>query len=64
MPGTMQKFNEALSFLKAIYPHTPDVGIVLGSGLGHFSDEIEVEKEIAYDQVPNFPVSTVEGSAV
>jgi purine-nucleoside phosphorylase len=61
MPGTMQKFNEALSFLKAIYPHTPDVGIVLGSGLGHFSDEIEVEKEIAYDQVPNFPVSTVEG---
>src|SRR5213080_964664 len=57
----MQKFNEAVSYLKTAYPHIPEVGIVLGSGLGNFSDEVEVEKEIAYDQVPNFPVSTVEG---
>ena len=57
----MQKFNEAVSYLKTAYPHIPEVGIVLGSGLGNFSDEVEVEKEISYDQVPHFPVSTVEG---
>ena len=57
----MQKFNEAVSYLQTAYPHIPEVGIVLGSGLGNFSDEVEVEKEISYDQVPHFPVSTVEG---
>ena len=41
--------------------HTPTVGIVLGSGLGNFIDEIEVEKEVAYADIPHFPVSTVEG---
>lgn len=61
MSDAMQKFLEALSFLKNSYPHTPEVGIVLGSGLGNFSDEIEIEKEISYDQIPHFPVSTVQG---
>jgi purine-nucleoside phosphorylase len=61
MSDAIQKFNETLSFLKAAYPHTPEVGIVLGSGLGNFSDEVEVEKEISYDKIPHFPVSTVEG---
>ena len=61
MPGEMQKFDEALSYLKAIYPHVPEVGIVLGSGLGNFIDEVEIEKEVSYEQIPHFPVSTVEG---
>jgi purine-nucleoside phosphorylase len=34
---------------------------VLGSGLGNFVQELSVEKEIAYDTIPHFPVSTVEG---
>ena len=37
------------------------MGIVLGSGLGSFIDEISVEKEISYSEIPGFPVSTVEG---
>ena len=37
------------------------MGIVLGSGLGNFTEEIEIEKEIDYSDIPNFPVSTVEG---
>lgn len=61
MADAMQKFNETLSYLKSAYPHTPQVGIVLGSGLGNFSNEVEIEKEIPYDQIPHFPVSTVEG---
>jgi purine-nucleoside phosphorylase len=56
-----QKFKEALSYLKARYPHSPQVGIVLGSGLGNFSDEVEVEAEVDYEKIPHFPVSTVEG---
>jgi len=56
-----QKFKEALSYLKAKYPHSPQVGIVLGSGLGNFSDEVQVEAEVDYEKIPHFPVSTVEG---
>jgi purine-nucleoside phosphorylase len=61
MSDTMQKFNESLSYLKAAYPHAPQVGIVLGSGLGNFSDEVEIEAEINYSDIPHFPLSTVEG---
>ena len=61
MPGEMQKFDEALSYLKRVYPGTPEIGIVLGSGLGNFIDDVEIEKEVSYDQIPHFPVSTVEG---
>ena len=55
------QLKETANFLKANYPNPPSVGIVLGSGLGNFADEIEVEKEVAYADIPNFPVSTVEG---
>jgi purine-nucleoside phosphorylase len=61
MTDTMQKLNEAISYLKKVYAHPPEVGIVLGSGLGNFSDELSIEKEISYKEVPHFPESTVEG---
>jgi purine-nucleoside phosphorylase len=57
----MKQLNEAVKFLKKKYRYTPAVGIVLGSGLGNFIEEIEIEKEIDYSDIPNFPVSTVEG---
>ncbi len=57
----LQQLDETVQFLKAQYPHTPQVGIVLGSGLGNFASEIDVEKEVAYGDIPNFPVSTVQG---
>ena len=57
----LKQFKEAVKYLQKEYKHTPEVGIVLGSGLGNFTDDIEVEKEIDYSDIPNFPVSTVEG---
>lgn len=57
----LKQLKEAVKFLRKEYDHTPEVGIVLGSGLGNFIDEIDVEKEIDYSDIPNFPVSTVEG---
>ncbi len=61
MPGEMQKFDETVSYLKRVYPGTPEIGIVLGSGLGNFIDDVQIEKEVSYDHIPHFPVSTVEG---
>lgn len=57
----LKKFNETVKFLKKEFNGTPLVGIVLGSGLGNFIEEIAIEKEVAYADIPNFPVSTVEG---
>jgi purine-nucleoside phosphorylase len=57
----LRQLEETVDFLNTQYSGKPTVGIVLGSGLGNFIDEIEVEKEVAYVDIPHFPVSTVEG---
>lgn len=57
----MQKIKEAAEYIKSQVSTVPLVGIVLGSGLGSFTQELEVEKEIDYADIPHFPVSTVEG---
>lgn len=57
----LKKFEETVKFLRKQYKQSPSVGIVLGSGLGKFVEEIDVEKEVAYEDIPHFPVSTVEG---
>ena len=41
----------------------PKAGIILGTGLGGFSEEIKVEASIPYGEIPHFPVSTVESHA-
>src|SRR5215204_6333491 len=57
----MKQLKDAVKFLKKEYKGRPEVGVVLGSGLGNFTEEIEIEKEIDYSDIPNFPLSTVEG---
>lgn len=57
----MQKIQEAVAYIKNIINAEPVAGIVLGSGLGNFAEEIKVKHEIAYGDIPHFPVSTVEG---
>ncbi len=61
MSEVLQKIESAVAFIKNLYKETPSVGIVLGSGLGSFTGEINIEKEIPYSDIPHFPVSTVEG---
>lgn len=57
----LQQLQETVQFLQAQFKSQPTIGIVLGSGLGNFIEEIEVEKEVTYGDIPHFPVSTVEG---
>ena len=57
----LQEINEAVHFIQSKYATQPSIGIVLGSGLGSFANEIDVEFEIKYSDIPHFPVSTVEG---
>jgi purine-nucleoside phosphorylase len=57
----MDQLKEAIDFIRKQYAHQPQVGIVLGSGLGNFSQEIDIEAEIPYGDIPHFPVSTVQG---
>jgi len=57
----LQKIQETKTFLESKTNTKPFVGIVLGTGLGNLSTEIEIETAIPYGDIPNFPVSTVEG---
>ena len=61
MNAMTQRIRESASYIRGLYNTRPDVGIVLGSGLGNLVNDIAVEKEIEYDDIPHFPVSTVEG---
>ena len=61
MMNIIQQLQETTAFIRHLYAHTPETGIVLGSGLGNFAGEIAVEKEIIYNEIPHFPVATVEG---
>lgn len=55
-----QQLQETIDFLKSNKITNPEIGIVLGTGLGKLVQEISIEKEIAYADIPNFPVATVE----
>lgn len=56
-----EKVQETVKYLKERTKYTPDFGVILGSGLGSFIFDIEIEHTIPYEEIPNFPVSTVEG---
>jgi len=53
--------NETANFLKDKTSFSPEVGIILGTGLGGLVNDIDIEHSISYENIPNFPVSTVEG---
>ena len=59
--NTFDRITEATNFLKQYNTSGAKVGVVLGSGLGNFVQEIQIEHEIPYEKIPHFPVSTVQG---
>ncbi|MCM3788340.1 purine-nucleoside phosphorylase [Domibacillus indicus] len=59
----IQHIEEAAGFLKEKLNVTPEIGLILGSGLGVLADEVENAVSIPYETIPHFPVSTVEGHA-
>lgn len=56
----LELINTTVSFLKNKGIQIPEVGIILGTGLGNLATKIEKEIELDYTDIPNFPVSTVE----
>ena len=57
----LEKIQETAAFLKGKMHTSPETAIILGTGLGSLADEITEKYEIKYSDIPNFPVSTVEG---
>ena len=48
--------NKSIDYIKEKIKNQPEIGIVLGSGLGDFADAIEDKVEIPYTEIPGFPV--------
>jgi len=57
----LKELNESVAYIRHHVTSVPEAGIILGTGLGGLTREIQIEKELPYSDIPNFPVSTVEG---
>lgn len=57
----LERIQETAAFLKGKMHTQPETAIILGTGLGSLANEITEKYEIKYEEIPNFPVSTVEG---
>lgn len=57
----LETINQTADYLKSRIGEIPNTAIILGTGLGELVHEIEDKNEIPYTEIPNFPVSTVEG---
>lgn len=56
-----EKIIESTEYIKKIIDIKPEIGLILGSGLGDLAENIKNKVEIKYSDIPNFPVSTVKG---
>lgn len=57
----LKRIDEATKFIQKNTNFKPEVGIILGTGLGGLVKEIEISHTLNYTEIPNFPISTVEG---
>jgi purine-nucleoside phosphorylase len=60
---TRKEFDETVSFIRGHTQHSVEVGLILGSGLSPLADEVQDADVIPYSEIPQFPVSTIEGHA-
>jgi len=58
---TLDQVNVAAGFIRERTSYRPNVGLILGSGLGPLADQVQEADSIPFDQIPHFPVSTVAG---
>jgi purine-nucleoside phosphorylase len=56
----LEKINEAVKYIRSRGVEQPQVGIILGTGLGSLANDVQVEISIDYKEIPHFPLSTVE----
>jgi purine-nucleoside phosphorylase len=56
-----EEVQETVNYIKLKTGFSPEYGVILGSGLGSFTDDIQIEFTLPYTEIPNFPVSTVQG---
>lgn len=56
-----EQVQQTVNYIKEKTNFSPEYGIILGSGLGNFTDDIQIEFTLPYNEIPNFPVSTVQG---
>ena len=63
MSNLQEQINAARDYIQARTKIKPEIALVLGSGLGGLVDEIEIDAEFPYNEIPNFHVSTVHGHA-
>jgi purine-nucleoside phosphorylase len=61
MQSLYDKVQESAGFVRSLYPQIPKYGVILGTGLGGFEDQLENRVEIDYKDIPHFPVSSVPG---
>lgn len=57
----LEKIKETAAFLQSVMKTKPETAIILGTGLGSLVNEITEKYEVQYKDIPNFPLSTVEG---
>jgi len=63
MEATVEKLQDTANFIKGKIKELPQIGVVLGSGLGEFADSLEEKIEIPYTEIPGFKKTTVLGHA-
>jgi purine-nucleoside phosphorylase len=61
--GLAEKIAQAREFLGQKWQKTPQIGMILGTGLGGLAGEIDADVHIPYAEIPHFPASTVESHA-
>ena len=57
----LNKITETANYIKAKVEIIPEIAIILGTGLGALVENIKKAQYIPYEEIPNFPISTVEG---
>jgi purine-nucleoside phosphorylase len=63
MAGLWERIDDAVAAVRAASDASPRLGIIMGTGLGSLGDGIKVDAELGYEQIPHFPLSTVESHA-